>query len=200
MSQERQETPHNSHCAQTHSPRPRFQLPFTPPDPPFEIALIEPEIPQNTGNIARLCAATGALLHLVEPLGFRLTSRDLKRAGLDYWDSVNLHRHSSLTAFRHAMTNRRLFLFSTSGRQSYTHVAWQPGDVLVFGSESRGLPLDWLATEPSNRICNIPMRLDHVRSLNLANAAAIALYEALRQTAEPSCNHAESPRGGTQGL
>lgn len=160
--------------------RPRHQLPFQWPDPPFHLALIEPEIPQNTGNIARLCAATGTVLDLVEPLGFRLTARDVKRAGLDYWDAVRIQRHASLRAFREQNANRRLFLFSTSGQTSYTEASYQPGDLLVFGSESRGLPLDWLEEHP-DRVLNIPIRLDQVRSLNLANAASIVLYEALRQ-------------------
>jgi len=163
--------------------RPRTQLPFNWPSPPLNIVLVEPEIPQNTGNIARLCAATGTVLNLIEPLGFRLTDREVKRAGLDYWDSVTIHRHASLNEFLHAppaTRHSKLLFFSTSGTRSYTEADYRPGDCLIFGSESRGLPLDLLEAHPDD-VYNIPMQLDHVRSLNLANAASIVLYEALRQ-------------------
>jgi len=163
--------------------RPRNQLPFIWPDPPFNLVLVEPEIPQNTGNIARLCAATGTILNLIEPLGFRLTDREVKRAGLDYWDSVQIQRHASFKAFLHSppvTRHPKLFFFSTSGTKNYTEAEYRPGDCLIFGSESRGLPLELLEARP-NDVFNIPMRLDHVRSLNLANAASIVLYEALRQ-------------------
>ncbi len=165
------------------TPRPRKQLDFIWPDPPFNIVLVEPEIPQNTGNIARLCAATGTVLNLIEPLGFRLTDREVKRAGLDYWDSVQILRHTSFEAFLQSqLPNRqsKLLFFSTSGTKSYTEAKYHPGDCLVFGSESRGLPLELLEARPDD-VYNIPMKLEHVRSLNLANAASIVLYEALRQ-------------------
>ncbi len=163
--------------------RPRTQLPFHWPDPPLNIVLVEPEIPQNTGNISRLCAATGSVLHLIEPLGFRLTDKAVQRAGLDYWDAVKIVRHTSFKEFLQSeILNRKsqMFLFSTSGRKNYTSAEYRPGDYLVFGSEGRGLPLDLLAQHPESTF-NIPVQLDRVRSLNLANAASIALYESLRQ-------------------
>jgi len=169
--------------------RPRNQLNFKWPDPPFNIVLVEPEIPQNTGNIARLCAATGTILNLIEPLGFQLTDKQLKRAGLDYWESVTIHRHSSLEAFlQSAIPNRqsKMLFFSTSGMKSYTEVEYRPGDYLIFGSESRGLPLELLEANPDN-VYNIPMILDNVRSLNIANATSIVLYEALRQAQGFAC-------------
>ena len=179
--------------------RPRNQLPFVWPDPPFNLVLVEPEIPQNTGNIARLCAATGTVLNLIEPLGFRLTDREVKRAGLDYWDSVDVRRFPNLGKFDEYFSDIRTraqrerprecaaatersgkIYFSTSGAHSYTEAEYRPGDCLIFGSESRGLPLELLEAHPDD-VYNIPMRLDHVRSLNLANAVSIVLYEALRQ-------------------
>jgi tRNA (cytidine/uridine-2'-O-)-methyltransferase len=160
--------------------RPRNQLPFNWPDPPFNIVLLEPEIPQNTGNIARLCAATGTLLSLIEPLGFRLTDREVKRAGLDYWDAVEIRRFPNFEKFVSDFPERRNIFFSTSGSRSYAEAEYRPGDCLIFGSESRGLPLELLEQHPDD-VFNIPMKLEHVRSLNLANAASIVLYEALRQ-------------------
>ncbi len=160
--------------------RPRNQLPFNWPDPSFNIVLLEPEIPQNTGNIARLCAATGTLLSLIEPLGFRLTDREVKRAGLDYWDAVEIRRFPNFEKFESDFPERRKIFFSTSGSRSYTEAEYRPGDCLIFGSESRGLPLELLEQHPDD-VFNIPMKLEHVRSLNLANAASIVLYEALRQ-------------------
>jgi tRNA (cytidine/uridine-2'-O-)-methyltransferase len=162
------------------SSRTRIQLPFHWPDPPLRIVLVEPEIPQNTGNIARLCAATGTPLDLIEPLGFRLTEREVKRAGLDYWDSVQLSRFPNFEAYEQRPGAGRMFFLSTTGRQNYTEAIFQPGDALVFGSESRGLPAALLARDPA-QVLNIPLQLEHVRSLNLANAASIVLYEALRQ-------------------
>ena len=148
---------------------------------PMEIVLVEPDIPPNTGNIARLCAGTGAILHLVEPLGFRLTSQAMKRAGLDYWDAVTIHRHRSLQAFMDACGNRRFFLFSTKGTTPYTQASIKPGDLLIFGSETRGLPPHLLEAYPE-QILTIPMKRDAIRSINLSNSVAIVLYEALRQT------------------
>lgn len=161
----------------------RHQLHFNWPDPPFNIVLVEPEIPQNTGNIARLCAATGTVLHLIEPLGFRLTDRAVKRAGLDYWDAVEIRRFPTLETFQTDVSTARTLWFSTSGTRNYTEAKYRPGDCLVFGSESRGLPLDLLQSH-SDDVYNIPMKLDQVRSLNLANAVSIVLYEALRQCNE----------------
>ena len=150
------------------------------PAPPFRIVLVEPDIPQNTGNIARLCAAAGAELHLVEPLGFQLTDAKLKRAGLDYWDSVCLLRHRSLDALRSHLGATRMVYFSTKSDQPYTAFDYQAGDALIFGSESRGLPTTLLEANRDD-VYTIPMRRDAVRSLNVANAVSIVLFEALRQ-------------------
>lgn len=172
-----------------HTHERRQVLPMVWPDPPLNIALVEPEIPPNTGNIARLCAATGTRLHLIEPLGFQLTSAHVRRAGLDYWDSVDLTRHASLDAFHEAQNASRCFYFSTRAKRSYTEVTYRPGDTLVFGSESKGLP-DAVLDANEDRTLGIPILTDHVRSLNLANAAAIVLYEALRQiSALPDSRH-----------
>ena len=158
----------------------RTQLPFNWPDPPFNIVLVEPEIPQNTGNIARLCAATGTILNLIEPLGFRLTDQKVKRAGLDYWDAVEIRRFPNLGKFSEEFHKHRKLFFSTSGTKSYTEADYRPGDCLIFGSESCGLPLELLEANPDD-VYNIPMKLESVRSLNLANAVSIVLYDALRQ-------------------
>jgi tRNA (cytidine/uridine-2'-O-)-methyltransferase len=164
--------------------RPRTEIPFNWPDPPFNLVLVEPEIPQNTGNIARLCAATGTILNLVEPLGFRLTDREVKRAGLDYWDAVKLNRFQNFETFSEKFSSHRKLFFSTSGTKNYTEASYRPGDCFIFGSESRGLPFELLDAHPDD-VFNIPMQLEHVRSLNLANAASIVLYEALRQSNRP---------------
>ncbi|MHB9134047.1 MAG: tRNA (cytidine(34)-2'-O)-methyltransferase [Armatimonadota bacterium] len=163
-----------------HSHHRRFDLPFHWPDPPLSVVLIEPEIPPNTGNIARLCAATGSPLHLVGRLGFRLHDRALKRAGVDYWEEVDVTRHINFAEYQATQQPSRFFLFSTRGERSHFDVQYAPGDALIFGSESRGLPDDVLDAWP-DRIIQIPMRTDRVRSLNLANSVSIALYEALRQ-------------------
>jgi tRNA (cytidine/uridine-2'-O-)-methyltransferase len=147
---------------------------------PLHVVLVEPEIPPNTGTIARLCAATGSRLHLVGPLGFQLTDAKLRRAGLDYWDSVDITRHPDLPACLQTVGAPAAYYFSTRAAISYTTVPYQPGDVLVFGSESRGLPEAVLDAAP-DRVLGLPMRAGHVRSLNLATAVAIVLYEALRQ-------------------
>jgi tRNA (cytidine/uridine-2'-O-)-methyltransferase len=154
----------------------------------LEIVLWEPEIPPNTGNVARLCAALGWPLHLVGPLGFRVSDRAVRRAGLDYWDDVDLHHHANRAAFEAAFPSPALWLFSTGARTAFWDVAYRPGDFLVFGSETRGLPADLLASHPGRAV-----RIPHgeaVRSLNLANCVAIAAYEALRQ------NRPWSARGG----
>ena len=158
----------------------RHAFEFRWPEPPLNIVLVEPEIPPNTGTIARLCAATRTRLHLVGKLGFRLTDAQVRRAGLDYWDSVDISRHDTLAAAQGTLRDCRSFYFSTQGHTSYTDVAFRPGDLLVFGNESRGLPDDLLAGHEPD-VLGIPMRVDHVRSLNLATAVAIVLYEALRQ-------------------
>jgi len=149
----------------------------------LHIALLEPEIPPNTGNVARLCAATGATLHLIGRLGFRLDDRSLRRAGLDYWPSVNLQRHASFEDFQTAVVvpqTARLLCFSARAQHSYTAFNYQPNDVMLFGNESHGLPDSILALNPDQNLL-IPVQKNAVRSLNLATAVGIALYEALRQ-------------------
>jgi tRNA (cytidine/uridine-2'-O-)-methyltransferase len=147
--------------------------------PIIRIALWEPEIPPNTGNVARLCAATGSPLHLIGRLGFRLDDRSLRRAGLDYWQAVELHRHATLAEFD-ASYSGRVFAFSAHAANPYTRVRYEAGDCLLFGSESHGLPQEYLARH-SRLTLTIPMPAGRVRSLNLATAAGIVLYEALRQ-------------------
>mgnify|MGYP001817522794 CR=1 FL=1 len=146
----------------------------------LNIVLVEPEIPPNTGNIARLCAAIDARLHLVGELGFKLTDRYLKRAGLDYWQFVKVIRHESVDAFFESVPLGRLFLFSKKGTRSYAQETYRAADYLVFGSETRGLPARILDKYP-DRIVVIPILSERVRSLNLSSAAAVAAYEALRQ-------------------
>jgi tRNA (cytidine/uridine-2'-O-)-methyltransferase len=145
----------------------------------FHIALWEPEIPPNTGNIARLCAATGAKLHLIGRLGFRLDDRELQRAGLDYWPDVDLSRHDTLDSFETGFRGR-VVCFSARATVPYTQARFEDGDCLLFGSESRGLPPSALERHAS-RTFGIPMPTGKVRSLNLATAVGIVLYEALRQ-------------------
>ena len=146
----------------------------------MHVALWEPEIPPNTGNIARLSAATGTTLHLIGRLGFRLDDRSLRRAGLDYWHAVEMQRHATLEEFEASRAGQRVFCLSAHGAASYTSVQYQRGDVLLFGSESRGLRDDVL-TRYAGRALTIPMTGTAVRSLNLATAVGIVLYEALRQ-------------------
>jgi tRNA (cytidine/uridine-2'-O-)-methyltransferase len=146
----------------------------------IHVALWEPEIPPNTGNIARLCAATGSPLHLIGRLGFRLDDRALRRAGLDYWKAVELHRHATLADFESALSGERLFCFSANAGVPFTQVAYQRGDCLLFGGESQGLPAGFLQRF-GDRSLHIPMPAGRVRSLNLATAVGIAVYEALRQ-------------------
>lgn len=146
----------------------------------MHVILLEPEIPPNTGNIARTCAATGTTLHLVEPLGFEISDRYLKRAGVDYWDLVDVHVHRSFDALPEVLREfETMHLFTSHGGTVYSDISYGPNDVLVFGRESRGLP-EWLFTRYPKRARVIPMKTD-VRSLNLSNAAAIVIYEALRQ-------------------
>jgi tRNA (cytidine/uridine-2'-O-)-methyltransferase len=146
----------------------------------LQVALINPQIPPNTGNIARLCAATDVPLHLIEPLGFSLTDAELRRAGLDYWDRVDLWRHPDWFAFRDAMDRSRCLYFSAKAERSYWHAPYRPNSCLVFGSETEGMPERILEKHP-DRCFTIPMN-GAVRSLNLATAVGIVLYEALRQT------------------
>lgn len=151
---------------------------------PFHIVLVEPEIPQNTGNIARTCAATGAILHLVKPLGFSLEDRYLKRAGLDYWDRVRLYTYDSFEELAASFSGGRFFCATTKADTFYTDFQFRDGDCLVFGKETAGLPSHLL--ERYRKTCmRIPM-LPENRSLNLSNAVAIVLYEALRQNGFPN--------------
>ncbi|MEQ8200316.1 MAG: tRNA (cytidine(34)-2'-O)-methyltransferase [Syntrophomonadaceae bacterium] len=145
----------------------------------MQIVLVQPEIPQNTGNIARTCALTGTTLNLVKPLGFSVNDRYLKRAGLDYWNQVEVRIWESFAEFCQAHRDHRFYLATTHAPRGYHQVRYHLEDVLVFGCETRGLPPHILEAFPEGRI-RIPMR-DTGRSLNLSNAAAIILYEALRQ-------------------
>jgi len=144
------------------------------------VVLVAPEIPQNTGSIGRLCVATNTTLHLVDPLGFVIDDRHLRRAGLDYWEHVALVRHATWEAFLGARPRGRLLCFSAHAPRSYTAVRYRPDDLLVFGGESRGLPPAIRAAHTDDTY-GIPIMSPHVRSLNLANAVAIVLYEAIRQ-------------------
>ena len=146
----------------------------------FHIVLVEPEIPQNTGNIARTCAATGCELHLVKPLGFELSDKYLKRAGLDYWGLVTVTVHESLDEVFARYPQGRFFYFTTKARNVYSDVCYREGDFLVFGKETKGLPEELLFAHPDSCV-RIPM-IEESRSLNLSNSAAIAVYEGLRQT------------------
>lgn len=146
----------------------------------FHLVLYQPEIPPNTGNIIRLCANTGATLHLVEPLGFALEDKQLKRAGLDYHEYASLKVHSSWETCLDALKGRRMFALSTRGSRSYDQVEYKPEDVFVFGPETRGLPQEMLETFPLEQRIRLPM-LAHSRSLNLSNSAAVITYEAWRQ-------------------
>ena len=147
----------------------------------IRIALVEPEIPPNTGNIARLCAATNVPLHIVGATGFRLDDRAVRRAGLDYWPHVILSRHPSLSSLEESLPATRFLYLTTKATRSYTDWAFGPDDCLVFGRETRGLPESVLKSN-WDRCLTIPMPNPKVRSLNLATAVAIVLYEALRQT------------------
>lgn len=166
-------------------PRPVLRLRAPPAPSPLHVVLVEPEIPPNTGNVARLCAATASVLHLVGPLGFRIDDHAVRRAGLDYWHLVDVRRHLDFAHFEHAFRKEspagRLHLFSAVAERSYLQARFAGGDALVFGKESVGLPRELLAAH-ADGVVGIPT-LGAVRSLNLANAVAIATYEALRQTA-----------------
>lgn len=150
----------------------------------LNIVLVEPEIPQNTGNIARTCACTGARLHLVEPMGFRATERNLKRAGCDYWDEVDIVRWPCADAFFEAHGADELHLFTGHAQRSFADAAYSDGAFLVFGRESRGLD-PAILERFSDRCVRIPMR-EGLRSLNLSNSVAIGVYEALRQQGFPN--------------
>ncbi|MDP9017675.1 MAG: tRNA (cytidine(34)-2'-O)-methyltransferase [Candidatus Eremiobacteraeota bacterium] len=151
---------------------------------PLHIVLVEPQIPPNTGNVARLCAATGAALHLVEPLGFRIDDRELKRAGLDYWESLNVIVHPSFDAFLTATQHNRRWFLSTHANVPYTQADFQRGDMLVFGRETAGLPKEILAAYAGHAL-RIPMREHTVRSLNLSTSVGIVAYAALAKMGFP---------------
>ncbi len=144
----------------------------------FNVVLVEPEIPPNTGNVGRLCLATKSTLHLVKPLGFSLDDRELKRAGLDYWEDVDLRVWDSFAALGKAHPAARYFFVTTKSKRAYWEVPFQPGDFLVFGRETKGLPESLLAANQDSCI-TIPMHV--IRSLNLATAVAIVLFEGIRQ-------------------
>lgn len=144
------------------------------------VALIEPEIPPNTGNIARLCAATFTDLHIVGATGFRLDEKAVRRAGLDYWDEVKIRRHIALEDLYETLPNSRFLYFTTKSKRSYTDWQYRADDCLVFGRETRGLPEDLLEAN-RERCLTIPMSNPNVRSLNLATSVGIVVYEALRQ-------------------
>lgn len=146
----------------------------------MHVVLVAPEIPQNTGSIGRLCVATGSVLHLIDPLGFTIDDRHLRRAGLDYWPHVSWRRHSRWDAFEVARPPGRLLCFSARAARSYTTLRYREDDLLVFGGESRGLPAA-IRDAHAEATFGIPIASEHVRSLNLATAVAIVLYEALRQ-------------------
>ena len=145
----------------------------------LNIVLVEPEIPGNTGNIARTCAITGAMLHLVEPLGFSIEEKQIRRAGLDYWDKLKLQTYTNLDTFFAENTGGAFYYFSTKARQTYTQVAYPEEAYMLFGKETAGLPEQLIFDNPDTAV-RIPMRED-LRSLNLGNAAAIAIYEYCRQ-------------------
>lgn len=155
-----------------------LKLRASPTTSPFHVVLVEPEIPPNTGAVARTCGATQSPLHLVGKLGFQIDAQAVRRAGLDYWDLVEIHSHESFEAFEESDPERRIHLFSATASRSYLEAAFQPGDALVFGRESVGLPRELL--EDRQNVWAIPT-IGAVRSLNLSNAVAIVLYEALRQ-------------------
>ena len=145
----------------------------------LNIVLVEPEIPPNTGNIARLCAATQAKLHLIQPLGFSIDDKHLKRAGLDYWHLLDIALHDNWPSFVSQADIRRCFFLSTKSQNSYVDIQYRDGDYLIFGPETRGLSAEIRNLNPNNNL-RIPMIAD-ARSLNLSNSVAIVLYEALRQ-------------------
>ena len=147
----------------------------------FHIVFVEPEIPPNTGNIARTCATTDSVLHLVRPLGFDIDSKAVRRAGLDYWPFVKLEVHDSLEEFLKKHMDKRMFLATTKGGKRYTDVKYEDGDMILFGRETQGLPKDFVEKNKDFAI-RIPMSENtRLRSLNLANSANIILFEALRQ-------------------
>lgn len=145
----------------------------------MHIVLHQPEIPANTGNIGRTCVATGTALHLIEPLGFRLDEKSIKRAGMDYWDKLDVTRYMNMQEFGEKNPGAKIWYATTKAKRLYTEAVFSPGDYIMFGKESAGIPEE-LLVENEKTCIRIPM-LDEIRSLNLSNAVAIVLYEALRQ-------------------
>ena len=146
----------------------------------FNVVLFQPEIPPNAGNIIRLCANTGAALHLIHPLGFELSESRVRRAGLDYHDMANVSEHRDFESFLQSVRPPRIFALSTRGTRRYTDVVFKPGDAFLFGPETRGLPQTMLDDLPKDQVLRLPMRPDN-RSLNLSNAVAVLVFEAWRQ-------------------
>ncbi|MCS6900931.1 MAG: tRNA (cytidine(34)-2'-O)-methyltransferase, partial [Myxococcales bacterium] len=161
------------------------RLRVDPPKTPFHVVLVEPEIPQNTGSIARMTAATTSQLHLVGRLGFRMDEKAVRRAGLDYWHLVDLQQHPDLPHLAHVLPPEGWLLFSATARRSYLDAPYEPGSTLIFGKESTGLPAELLERYP-NQVYGIPTS-GAVRSLNLSNAVGIVLFEALRATGALAC-------------
>lgn len=145
----------------------------------MNIVLHQPEIPANTGNIGRTCVATGSSLHLIEPLGFRIGEKELKRAGMDYWEHLDVHRYMNYEEFLQQNPGAKIWMATTKAKKTYTEVEFGPDDYIMFGKESAGIPEEILV-ENEDSCIRIPM-LDEIRSLNLSNSVAIVLYEALRQ-------------------
>lgn len=164
---------------------------------PLHVVLVSPQIPPNTGNVARLCAVTGCRLSLVDPLGFSIDDRHLKRAGLDYWDKLNVLRHPSYDEYRAAFPEARRWLFSARAERSLYEVDFREGDHLAFGSETHGLPASIVEAE-RDRLVTIPM-LPQRRSLNLSASVAIAVYEGLRQLGDRAGTASGAPHGGGSG-
>ena len=150
----------------------------------LDLILYQPEIPPNTGNIIRLCANTGTRLHLIHPLGFLLTGKGLKRAGLDYGSLVEISEHSSLDGFLSKTSSERIIAFSTAGKKSYTEIKFNQGDALLFGSETRGLPQEVMSASYCREVARVPMKKNS-RSLNLSNTVSVVVYEAMRQLGFP---------------
>lgn len=148
--------------------------------PLFHVILFQPEIPPNTGNVIRLCANTGARLHLIEPLGFDISDKHLRRAGLDYHEYAQMQVHATLADAITAISPKRLFAFTTRGSRPFHDVRFEDGDAFLFGPESRGLPVEVIDALPPEQRVRLPMRPDN-RSLNLSNAVAVSVYEAWRQ-------------------
>jgi tRNA (cytidine/uridine-2'-O-)-methyltransferase len=165
-------------------PRERLRAADDVGSAPLHIVLVEPEIPPNTGNVARLCAATGCALHLVEPLGFSIDDRELKRAGLDYWHAIDVVLHPSLHAFLEHTAERARWFLSTRAQRPYATAPFALGDMLVFGRETQGLPQELIDRE-RDRALRIPMREGSVRSINLSTAVGVVTYAALASIGFP---------------